>query len=529
MAGSVLRSIRWTLLGLLLAPIALLLAILPAMSPDRSGIDPGAFESGEGAPVSSVIRRAAGGSLRPNIVVILADDLGYGDLGVQGSRAIRTPHMDRLAADGMRFTDAYSSAPVCSPSRTGLLTGRYPVRSGINTALPAAKDTLVRRLLRRSAVATSHLGISDMSGGEPVSMGLPPSEITIAEALEEAGYRTAAFGKWHLGDFTELPEYHPFRHGFDEFVGFNVSNDDFPVAFWRGDEEIVEDIGADQRHYTRLFTEEAIRFIERAGGEPFFVYLCHKDPHLPFFPSEAFAGRSEAGPYGDAVEELDWSVGEIIAALRRLDIDRRTLVVLTSDNGPWFEGSPGSLRGRKGQSYEGGFRVPFIAWWPGRVSAGRVADVPIMNIDLLPTFLELAGLELPADRVIDGANLWPVLSGGEANLVQRALFFFHDYDAEAVRVGDWKYIRANSHYVWPIPLDKQDTFVGRTAAGRNYTPPGSDESIPTLGTWPLLYQLRRDPQEAYNAAEKYPDIARDLGNRLDAWRTVLRENPRGWR
>jgi arylsulfatase A-like enzyme len=189
----------------------------------------------------------------------------------------------------------------------------------------------------------------------------------------------------------------------------------------------------------------------------------------------------------------------------------------------------GGLRGRKGQSYEGGFRVPFIAWWPGRVPAGTVSDVPIMNIDLLPTFLALAGLELPADRVIDGANLWPVLSGGEVDLAQRALYFFHDYDAEAVRVGDWKYIRASSHYAWPIPLDKENTFIGRMASGRSYTPPGSDESIPTLGTWPLLYQLRRDSQEAYNVAEKYPDVARDLGARLDAWSAALRENPRGWR
>jgi uncharacterized sulfatase len=229
------------------------------------------------------------------------------------------------------------------------------------------------------------------------------------------------------------------------------------------------------------------------------------------------------------VSELDWSVGEIVAALARLGIADDTLVIVTSDNGPWFEGSPGGLRGRKGQSYEGGFRVPFIARWPGRIPAGAVSEVPAMQIDLFPTFLGLAGLSPPSDRITDGVDLWPVLAGGRADLAERPLFFFHDYDVEAMRVGRWKYIRSHSHYVWPAPLDKTDTPAGRLASGRDYRPPGSSESVPTLGTWPLLYELGRDPAEAYNVARSHPELARDLGERLDAWREAFRANPRGWR
>ncbi|MBW2315546.1 MAG: sulfatase-like hydrolase/transferase [Deltaproteobacteria bacterium] len=325
------------------------------------------------------------------------------------------------------------------------------------------------------------------------------------------------------------PEYHPSNHGFDRFVGFNMSNDDWPVAFWREQTEEVADIGLDQAGYTELFTEEAVSFIEESGDEPFFLYLAHKDPHQPFFPSQAFAGRSAGGPYGDAVSEFDWSVGEVISALRRAGVAENTLVVVTSDNGPWFEGSAGGLRGRKGQSYEGGFRVPFIAWWPGRIAAGTVSDTPAMNIDLFPSFVGLAGLSLPSDRVIDGVDLWPVLAGERAELDERALYFFHDYDVEAVRVGPWKYIDGNSHYVWPAPLDKTDTPAGRLLTGRDYQPPGSAASVPTLGTWPLLYDLSRDREEAYNVAKSHPDVVRALGGRLEAWRAAFRDDPHGSR
>jgi len=503
-----------------------------ALAPVDHGTDRGAFRDPERAavPVESLVRPLAGESRpHPNFVVILADDLGYGDLSIRGSRAIATPHIDRLAREGMRLTQFYASAPVCSPSRAGLLTGRYPLRSGITTALQAAGDSLLRRLTYRAGTAFAKLGAVDLAGGGSAVEGLPPSEITLAEALKAAGYRTMAIGKWHLGDFTGLPEYHPMNHGFDRFVGFNMSNDDFPVAFWRDRTEIVRDIGLDQAKYTALFTEEAIRFIEEPGESPFFLYLAHKDPHQPFFPSERFAGRSSAGPYGDAVAELDWSVGQVVEALRRTGKAGSTLVVVTSDNGPWYEGSPGGLRGRKGQSYEGGFRVPFVAAWPGRIAPGTTRDVPAMNIDLLPTFLALAGLSLPADRVIDGVDLWPVLSGSRAEADERPLYFFHDYDVEAVRLGPWKLIDRNSHYVWPAPLDKTDTPGGRILAGRDYRPPDATGSVPTLGTWPLLYDLERDPEEAYNVAKSHPERVRELSERLAAWRSGFRENPRGWR
>jgi uncharacterized sulfatase len=518
---------RIVLAVILLALLAWLLSA--AVAPIDYGIDRDAFHPPHGGTeLERAVRPLPGEPDRPNIVLILADDLGYGDVAIQGSRAIETPHMDRLAAEGMRFTHFYSSAPICSPSRAGLLTGRYPLRSGIITALQAAGDSLARRLTRRVGMVFAKLGAVDMPGGDNAVRGLPPSEITIAEALRLAGYRTMAIGKWHLGDFTAYPEFHPSNHGFDRFVGFNMSNDDWPVAFWRDDTEEIDDIGLDQARYTRVFTEEATGFIE-AGTEPFFLYLAHKDPHQPFFPSERFAGRSSAGPYGDAVSEMDWSIGEVVAALRRLGLAKNTLVVVTSDNGPWFEGSPGGLRGRKGQSYEGGFRVPFIAWWPGRIPAGVVRDAPAMQIDLFPTLLRLAGLSPPSDRIVDGVDIWPVLSGEQEEVADRALFFFHDYDVEGMRVGRWKYLESNSHYVWPTPLDKRDTPAGRIAAGRDYQPPGSEESVPTLGTWPLLYDLGQDPDESYNVAESHPAVARELGERLRAWRTAFRADPRGWR
>jgi uncharacterized sulfatase len=503
-----------------------------ALAPIDHAINQEAFEdeTEPAVPVEQVVHPMSGAPpRRPNLVVILADDLGWGDLGVQGSTVIETPNVDALAREGLRFSEFYASAPVCSPSRAGLLTGRYPLRSGITTALQAADDSLMRRITYRAGTAFAKLGAVDLVGGANPVDGLPPSEITMAEALKVAGYETMAVGKWHLGDFTGFPQYHPSRHGFDHFVGFNMSNDDWPVAFWRDEREEVSDIGLDQERYTAVFTEAAESFIEKPRDHPFFLYLAHKDPHQPFFPSEAFAGKSQAGPYGDAVSEFDWSVGRIIEALHRAGVAENTLVIVTSDNGPWFEGSPGGLRGRKGQSYEGGFRVPFIAWWPGRIEGGGETDVPAMNVDLFPTLLRLAGLSLPDDRIVDGVDLGPVLGDPRAELAERPLYFFHEFDVEAVRVGPWKYIHSNSHYVWPAPLDKADTPGGRLLAGRDYRPDGSEKSVPTLGTWPLLYHLGRDPEEAYNVAERHADVVGTLGERLEAWRAEFLRNPRGWR
>jgi len=523
---------------LLLAIMSLAGALLwRALQPATGNFDVTAFAPGprDALAVANVIQPiapVAASGQRPNIVVILADDLGWGDLGVQGSLAVTSPNIDVLAQEGVRLTDFYASAPVCTPSRAGLLTGRYPPRTGLASVLSAAGDSFTRTAMRRLAIGAGRLGTTDMIGGGSVVPGLPLSEITIAEALKERGYSTVAVGKWHLGDFTHFPEYHPSRHGFDHFFGYNMANDDWPVALWRDQQELVADVGISQSSHTREFTEEAVSYIRQWRDRPFFLYLAHKDPHQPFFPSASFAGKSAAGPYGDAVAEFDWSVGEVLRALRESSIAEHTLVIVTSDNGPWYEGSTGGLRGRKGQSYEGGFRVPFIAAWPGRLPAGVVRSVPAMNIDLFPTLLAVAGLALPSDRVIDGVDLLPVLEGSAeaaAALADRPLYFFHEYDVEAVRAGRWKYIADTSHYTWPVPIDKNDTFSGRSANSRDYYPPGGGDPVPTLGTWPLLYDMERDRDEAYNTARRHPHVVQRLDAELSEWEQNFHAAPRGWK
>lgn len=518
-------NVSTLLLVLLLAGLTYLVTAIA--KPETHGMSSALFAGDKDADIASAISPLGKGSARrPNIVVILADDLGYGDVGANGGQVIETPAMDALARDGMRFTQAYSSAPICSPSRAGLLTGRYPARSGIVQAMEAAGDSFARRLSRRAGMAMSNLGAIDMRGGANLSRGLPLSEISIPEALRQAGYKNAAFGKWHLGDFTEWPEYHPHRHGFDRFVGFNMSNDDWPVAFYEDEKKLIDDIGLDQQRYTSLFTDEAIKFIEENKAEPFFVYLSHKDPHQPFYPSEPFAGKSAGGPYGDAVSEFDYNVGRIRDALQRMELADNTLLLVTSDNGAWYEGSTAGLRGRKGQSYEGGFRVPLLAWWPGVIDSGSVENTPVMNIDFLPTFLSLAGLNNPADRVIDGRDISALFTGKDHNLNARPLFFFHDYDVEALRKGSWKYIHSISHYTWPNPIDKQDSIAGRMVSARDYSPADSEEKIPTLGYWPLLYDLSIDESESYNIAKHKPDETAQLQRELLLWRKQFHADPR---
>jgi len=479
-------------------------------------------------PTEELIKKTTGfRGKRPNIVIILTDDMGYGDLGCYGSRSISTPNIDRMAQEGMRFTDFHSCNALCSPSRAGLLTGRYPHRTGVTFPIWPFEDSPMRTVIRGFAHLMARVGGIDLIEGESISSGLPPSEITIAEALKIAEYRTAAFGKWHLGDFTKQPQYHPRKQGFDHFVGFNASNDDWPVAFCRNEEVLVSDIGLDQEKYTRLFTEEAIDFIEKNKGGPFFVYLAHKDPHQPCIPSKRFWKSSKGGPHGDTVQEVDWSVGEILKCLSRNGLDRNTIVLFTSDNGPWYDGSPGILRGRKGQSFEGGFRVPLIARWPGRIPAG-VCSRPSMNIDLFPTLLALAGLELPADRIIDGKSIWGLLSGKEKKSPHDALFFFHLNELEGVRAGRWKYFRHINTYTFPLPMDKPNTFFGKIAGGHDYHPEGSDESVPTLASWPLLYDMKLDPGENYNVIKHHPEIGRQMEEIMSRWEREFIKNPRGW-
>jgi arylsulfatase A len=480
-------------------------------------------------PAESVIRKVKGfRGRRPNIIVILTDDMGYGDLGCYGSKAIKTLYIDQLAREGMRFTDFYAANSLCSPSRAGLLTGRYPHRTGVTWPVQSGKDTFMRKLMVSIGLRMGALGVLDLRGARSIAKGLPFSEITIAEALRVAGYRSACLGKWHLGDFVTDDRFLPRKHGFDYFIGFNGANDDFPVSFWRNETELVKDIGIDQARYTGLLTKEAIDFIERSKDKPFFLYFSHKDPHLPCFPSERFVDSSEGGRHGDTVQEVDWSVGEILSCLKRNGLDRNTIIIFTSDNGPWYDGSSGSLRGRKGQSFEGGYRVPMIAWFPGRIPAGVVCGEPSMGMDFFPTFLLIAGLELPSDRIIDGKNIWGLLSGKEKKTPHEALYFFHHDELEGVRTGKWKYFRYINTYTWPIPMDKPNHFIGIVSGGRDYKPEGSDISVPTMATWPVLYNMELDPGESYNVMKKYPGVVERMNRMLEEFEREFIDNPRGW-
>ena len=519
------------LLGALVAAAVFLARGAPP--PGEAALDLAAYADAakDAQPAGDVVRPKPGAAAtRPNFVVILADDLGYGDTGPYGNRLLRTPNLDRLAAGGVRFTGFYASGVYCSPSRAGLLTGRYPLRSGINFPVHPVADDMGHRLMRLGGRFAARMGASDLAqAGESAVPGLPQSEITIPEALRLAGYATGMVGKWHLGDFDGHPEFHPRRHGFDFFAGFPHSNDEFPYSYWQDDERVDADVGLAQEGVTERLTREAIGFIDRHRDEPFFLYVAHKNVHTPLIPAPAFAGRSAAGPYGDSVEELDASVGEILGALEQRGLRERTLVVFTSDNGPWHQGSPGGLRGRKGQPLEGGQRVPMLASWPGTLPAGRTTAAPAMNFDLFPTLLALAGLELPSDRVIDGRDLWPLLTGSAEESPHDALFFFNANVIDGVRSGRLKYYRFVNEYVWPTPLDKPNTWTGRAAIAYRHHDPKTGRTVPLLTSFPLLYDVESDPDESYNVVERRPDDAARLLERIERWESDFRANPRGWR
>lgn len=501
----------------------------------KTEIDPDLFIDPvrDAMPASEVIAERAGfNGKKPNIIVILTDDQGYGDLSCYGSKAIYTPHIDRLFNEGVHFTDFYSSNSLCSPSRAGLLTGRYAHRVGPSFPIEVSKGGVMYKLMRKLGLWVSYFGGLDLQGDAPLVNGMPLSEITIAEALRVADYTSACIGKWHLGDFTKNPDYNPRKHGFDYYCGFQGANDTWPVSFWRNETEIEKDVGFDQEPYTGIFVKESIDFIERSSDQPFFLFLSHKDPHQPCLPSKRFAGSSKAGPHGDAVQEVDWGVGEIMKCLERNGLDDNTIVLFTSDNGPWYDGSPGSLRGRKGQSYEGGCRVPMIARWPGHIPAGSVCREPSMNIDFFPTLLSLAGLENPSDRIIDGKDITGLLTGREKKSPHESLLFFHDNEIEGIRVGRWKYFRYIHHYTHPIPLDKPNNFIG-TVAGANkfkFTKKSTGEAISyhELGKWPLLYDMKYDPGENYNVIERYPEVGKKLNNLMVEQENAFYGNPRGW-
>ena len=343
----------------------------------------------------------------------------------------------------------------------------------------------------------------------PKVRGIPEAEITIGQALQTAGYRTGMVGKWHLGEFPVYPEYNPVRHGFDYFYGVPHANNMRDFALYRNEDCLSPDF-TEMDQLTGLYTREAVQFIHESKDKPFFLYLAHTYPHTPLHASERFRGKSMGGLYGDCVEEIDWSVGEVMRALEEDGRADNTLVIFTSDNGPSYNGSSGGLRGRKGQSFEGGFRVPMIAHWPSRIPKGMVCSEPAMNIDLFPTLLSIAGLEIPEDRLIDGKNILDLLTGSGKRSPGDCFFFYHNQELEAVRMGKWKYIRDIDTMAWPIPLDKHWKSEGSITA-------------------PWLYNLEIDPEESYNLRLEHPEIQATMEAIYLEWNKDLKENPGGWK
>ena len=406
---------------------------------------------------------------QPNFVLIFCDDLGYGDLGCYGSMKNRTPNIDQLAHDGVLFTDFYSSSPVCTPSRASLMTGCYPRRVGMHEDF------------------TGHWVLIPRS-----RRGLHPDETTVAEALKSQGYATACIGKWHLGD---QPEHLPTSHGFDFYFGIPYSNDmqqagrgDPPLPLVKQTEVIEAPV--DQATLTKRYTEQVISFIETNQKKPFFVYLPHTFPHLPLFASPDFHGKSSNGRYGDSVEEIDWSTGEIMKCLERLKLAENTLVIFTSDNGSNGRngGSNKPLAGAKGGTLEGGMRVPFIARWPQRIKAGTRSSELATTMDVLPTFCSLTGAKLP-EKKLDGFDISPLLFGEKgAKSKYEALFYYRRRQLQAVRMGDWKY---------HLPL--QETHPRWTSSG----PTGPGRSA-------KLVNLSDDLQERKDVAEANPKIIEQM-------------------
>jgi arylsulfatase A len=441
-----------------------------------------------------------GESRLPNIVLIFADDLGYGDLSCYGRREYQTPHLDRLAREGMRFTDFHVAAAVCSASRAALLTGCYPQRVGILGAL-----------------------------GPNSKQGIHADEVLLPELLKRQGYATAIYGKWHLGS---REPFLPTAHGFDDYFGLPYSNDMWPfhpaaagfpaLPLMEGTKTLH--LNPDQTKLTQWYTERAVRFIEKNQNSPFFLYVPHSMPHVPLFVGYDHYGKTGAGLYGDVIAEIDGSVGKILDTLERLKLADSTLVLFTSDNGPWLAygnhaGSRGKLREGKGTTFEGGMRVPMIARWPGVVPPGRTCDELCSTLDMLPTFAAMAGTAAPNDRQIDGHDIGSLLRGEEgAKSPYEAFYYYWDYRLDAVRSGPWKL-----HFPHAFP-----SLSGE--AGRDGKPAGIAEGRIEQS----LFHLGDDPGETRNVIDEHPEVVQrlediaaaardDLG---DAHRMMLGKNRR---
>ena len=428
-----------------------------------------------------------------NLVVIFFDDLGWGDLSSYGNQFIDTPHIDNLAEQGLRMTNFYSASPVCTPSRAALLTGRFPPRTRTDRHV-FFNDRHAVGIGRRM------LGLANE---------LPKEEITLPEILQRVGYRTHMVGKWHLGS---REDYRPTDFGFDHWYGVLYSNDMYPLDLYDDDNIVIKDEreggafsaerdelrplpgkGIDQTQLTRMYTDKAVEFLEAEGSSPFFLYVAHSLPHVPHYASQAFAGTSKGGTYGDVVEDLDRSTGAIIAALDRLGLAENTLVIVTSDNGADYTGSAGPLRGRKQEILEGGQRVPMIARWPRQIPAGLVTDAMAMNTDLLPTVLDLLSIAPPKDRVIDGLSIVDTLKSGSAS--HDRLYYFPTTDPlpSAIRSKEFK-----------LTWEMDD--VGRARE----------------------HLSRMSGAEAHDVMNLYPEAFQQLRAELAEKRNAVAENPRGW-
>lgn len=446
---------------------------------------------------ASILEVRSVAAASPNVIVILADDLGYGDLGCYGHPKFKTPHLDRMAAEGVRLTQFNTPIPFCAPTRAALLTGRYPFRCGMpNNPAP---------------------------DGGPVAdlTHLPETEMTLGQLFKQAGYATAIIGKWHLGHAK--PEWLPTHRGFDSYFGIPYSNDMRPVKLFEGTQPDAE-FPLDQSNLTQRYTDRALSFIEQHRSQPFFLYLPQTMPHKPLAVSKKFSQRTGLGLYGDVIAELDDSVGQIFAKLKELKLDENTFVVFTSDNGPWYGGQTNGLRGMKGSTYEGGHRVPCIARWPGKISAGRVCHELAVTMDVFATALKVAGIAAPTDRVIDGRDLMPILTSESAKSSHVALIGGQGAQLTTIRDARWKL-----HVSAP-----KDPFLGATKRGGKWTDPRGPDGTTILaplnqpqpneypgvqtGVAPAamqLFDLQADPAEQMDVASEHPEVVARLKQLFD--------------
>lgn len=439
---------------------------------------------------------------RTNVIVILCDDLGFGDVSTYGNDKFKTPNIDKLAASGARLTHFHTPFPYCAPTRISLQTGRYPFRTGL-VSNPFPEQ-----------------GVNDL--------GIPDSEVTIGQLFQKAGYRTCLIGKWHLG---HKPQFYPTRHGYDEYLGILYSNDMRPVQLFE-DEKVIE-YPVVQCTLTRRYTERAVQFIEKNAQKGFFLELAHAMPHKPLAPSEAFYGKSGKGLYGDVMAELDWSVGQIMQAVQKTGIADNTLIWFTSDNGPWYGGSTGGLRGMKGRGFEGGTRVPLIAVWPGHIPAGHKHDGLGITMDIFATSLIAAGLSVPSDRPIDGKDIMPMLTSDAAS-PHDVIYTMGGNNLVRVRSGPWTLI------VHPQPHDAP------WDPRKKWKDPNSPDGVRMLAPYeqptpveypgmmtgdfvdqPSLFNVDEDPTEQHNVAGQHREVVAKLTQLADKIRAEMPpESPR---